>query len=505
MAGRLLFVILVYFFQLYEAQALLPPTLTVYPPMIRETDSVTLHCQTPPSVSVSQCNFYTLSGHTVRVFSCLKTLRGTELLEMSQQRSPAEVQVKCYYAVTFEGSNSPSPHSDTSSITICALPPPTLTMNPPVITETDSVTLHCQTPPSVSVSHCYFFTLSGHTVKVFSCLKTLRGTELLEMSQQRSPAEVQVKCYYAVTFEGSNSPSPHSDTSSITIRDLLPPTLTVNPPVITETDSVTLHCQTPPSVSVTQCYFYTLSGGSIRVFSCLKTLTGTELLLMSQQRSPAEVQVKCYYRDMTKSPESDVSSIIIQTLLPPTLTVNPPVITETDSVTLHCQTPPSVSVTHCYFYTLSGHIVSVFSCLKTLTGTELLEMSQQSSPAEVQVKCYYSIKYGGSNSPSPHCDTSSITIHNIVENESSTTQSIAPSEGTTDIWKFVAAVAGCGVTVGIILLVSAIMCPHRRPVAVPDEVETKVEYSETYHMYIIPEEPADPDLSCKIYSTVQLH
>ncbi|XP_063767283.1 uncharacterized protein LOC134883080 [Eleginops maclovinus] len=95
-------------------------------------------------------------------------------------------------------------------------------MNPPVITETDSVTLHCQTPPSVSVSHCYFYTSSGHTVRVFSCLKTLAGTELLEMSQHRSPAEVQVKCYYTVTFEGSNSPSPHSDTSSITVQGQKP-------------------------------------------------------------------------------------------------------------------------------------------------------------------------------------------------------------------------------------------------------------------------------------------
>ncbi|XP_063767282.1 uncharacterized protein LOC134883079 isoform X2 [Eleginops maclovinus] len=116
MAGRMLFVILVYFFQLYEAQALLPPSLTVNPPVITETDSVTLHCQTPPSVSVPQCYFYTLSGHIVRVFSCLKTLTGTELLEMSQQRSPAEVQVKCFYSVKYGGSNSL--HSDTSSITI---------------------------------------------------------------------------------------------------------------------------------------------------------------------------------------------------------------------------------------------------------------------------------------------------------------------------------------------------------------------------------------------------
>ncbi|KAK1901040.1 Leukocyte immunoglobulin-like receptor subfamily A member 1 [Dissostichus eleginoides] len=321
----------------------------------------------------------------------------------------------------------------------------------------------------------------------------------------------------------------------VILMSLLPPTLTVNPPVITETDSVTLHCQTPPSVSVSQCYFYTLSGGTVRLFPCLKTLTGTELLQMSQQSSPAEVQVKCFYtvkHGGINSPESNVSSIIIQTPLPPTLTVNPPVITETDSVTLHCQTPPSVSVSQCNFYTLSGRIVRLFPCLKTLTGTELLQMSQQSSPAEVQVKCFYTVKYGGSTSP--HSDTSSITIHNTLENESSTTQSIAPSKGTTgwtvvmskntrssssssptpvkaasaEIWKFVAVVAGCGVTVGVSLLVSAILCNNRR--AGPDEVkrqDSKVENSDTYHMYCtIPEEPAASDLMMgKMYSTVQSH
>ncbi|XP_033995004.1 uncharacterized protein LOC117489647 [Trematomus bernacchii] len=308
--------------------------------------------------------------------------------------------------------------------------------------------------------------------------------------------------------------------SEINAQALPPPTLTVNPPVITETDSVTLHCQTPPSVSVSHCYFYTLSGGT-RVFPCLETLTGTELLLMSQQRSPAEVQVKCFYTvkhggSTSLSPHSDPSSITVhnsfhkiqtQAPLPPTLTVNPPVITETDSVTLHCQTPPSVSVSQCYFYTLSGLTVRVFPCLKTLTGTELLLMSQQRSPAEVQVKCFYNVTFEGSNSP--HSDPSSITIYNIVENNSSTTQSIAPSKDSTgltvispyplppvtpakqtsgwtvvmskntgssssssptpvkaasaEIWKFVAVVvAGCGVTVGVILLVSAILCNNRR-------------------------------------------
>ncbi|KAJ4919578.1 hypothetical protein JOQ06_027660 [Pogonophryne albipinna] len=189
----------------------------------------------------------------------------------------------------------------------------------------------------------------------------------------------------------------------------LPPTLTVNPPVITVTDSVTLHCQTPPSVSVSQCYFRTVRGKPAKVFPCRQTLTGTELLQMAERSSPAEVNVTCFYLHVYPSPESDVSSVIIRTLRPPTLTVNPPVITETDSVTLHCQTPPSVSVSQCNFYILSGG-TRVFSCLKTLTGTELLEMSQQSSPAEVQMMCFYTLMLGGIHYPSPHSDTSSITV-----------------------------------------------------------------------------------------------
>ena len=96
--------------------------------------------------------------------------------------------------------------------------PPKLTVNPPVITETDSVTLNCQSPASVSVSQCYFYTLSGGTISVLSCLQTLTGTELLQMAHQRSPAEVEVKCYYTVKTEDIDSPSPHSDTTSITIQ-----------------------------------------------------------------------------------------------------------------------------------------------------------------------------------------------------------------------------------------------------------------------------------------------
>ncbi|KAL7407048.1 hypothetical protein ABVT39_002071 [Epinephelus coioides] len=518
----------------YECDtALPPPELTVYPTVITETDSLTLNCQMPSSVSVSQCYFRTVRGGPAKGFSCLKTLTGSELLKMTRQSSPAEVKVTCFYLHV-----SPSPDSDMSSITIHTLLPPKLTVNPAVITETETVTLSCQTPSSVSVSQCYFYTTSGGPVRVFSCMKTLTGSQLLEMAGQSPPAEVKVKCYYLVTYR-----SPHSDTSSIIIQTLPPPTLTVYPPMITETETVILNCQPPSSVSVSQCYFYTLSGGIVRVFSCLKTLTGSELLKMAHQSSPAEVKVKCAYNVKSQSPDSEASSVTIQTLLPPTLTVYPAVITETETVTLDCQTPSSVSVSQCYFLTLSGGAVRVFSCLKTLTGSELLKMAHQSSPAEVKVKCFYTVKVGERDSPSPHSDTASITIYNVVEKESSmppimptlsmstgladsrthastpvpsvkqTSVSTVGMPSNTDtstsptsvkpasemwIWNIVVAVAGFGVTAGVIILVSAILWIKR--------TGEKCVYTATYHMYAtIADEPPSSDLRDVMYSKVLKH
>lgn len=101
--------------------------------------------------------------------------------------------------------------------------------------------------------------------------------------------------------------------------------------------------------------------------------------------------------------------LIFSALLPSKLRVNPSVITETDSVTLDCQTP-SVSVSQCYFYALSRVSIREFSCVKTLTGMELLEMSSQNAPAEVKVRCYYIVKLGEKDSPSPHSDAASISI-----------------------------------------------------------------------------------------------
>ncbi len=95
----------------------------------------------------------------------------------------------------------------------------------------------------------------------------------------------------------------------------------------------------------------------------------------------------------------------------PELTVNPSTIIETDSVMLSCQTPSTVYVHQCFFNIGNQERVKGIACEKTLTGTELLKMTHQRSPAVVKAACLYTVRLGGSDSPSRYSETSSITIN----------------------------------------------------------------------------------------------
>ncbi|XP_055365027.1 uncharacterized protein LOC129604118 [Betta splendens] len=107
-------------------------------------------------------------------------------------------------------------------IQVQAFPSANLIANKHTITESDSVTLHCQTPSSIAVDQCYFYTDRGQTPKIFPCLQTLTGTDLLSMSRQRPPANVEVKCFYTVKYEDTRYPSPHSDSVSIAVHSQKP-------------------------------------------------------------------------------------------------------------------------------------------------------------------------------------------------------------------------------------------------------------------------------------------
>ncbi|KAM9534906.1 uncharacterized protein ACWYII_039690 isoform 1-T2 [Salvelinus alpinus] len=105
---------------------------------------------------------------------------------------------------------------------------------------------------------------------------------------------------------------------SVTVHDPPPPRLTVSSTVIRERDSVQLNCQTLPSVTMSQCYFY-IEGRCINLpdSSCTQTLTGTELLKRADQTFPAVVKMTCYYavgRSHT-SPFSHPVSVTLQETL----------------------------------------------------------------------------------------------------------------------------------------------------------------------------------------------
>ncbi|XP_029631917.1 uncharacterized protein LOC115208194 isoform X2 [Salmo trutta] len=189
------------------------------------------------------------------------------------------------------------------------LPQPSLTVIPAVIKERDSVQLNCQTPPSVS--ECYFkmegqveFTLPS------PCQQTLTGTLMVRWTGQSSPAEVKIQCQYSAT--GPQFRSIYSEPSTVTIQDT--PQLTVNSTVIRETESVQLSCDTPPSLHVSNCYFYIEVGKNLPDSLCTQTITGTELLKRAGPTFPVVVKVKCYYAvgKSHTSPFSNPVSVTVQ-------------------------------------------------------------------------------------------------------------------------------------------------------------------------------------------------
>ncbi|XP_049893267.1 uncharacterized protein LOC126385540 [Epinephelus moara] len=449
---------------MFQFSALLPPKLTVNPAVITETETVTLNCQTPSSVetetvtlncqtpssvSVSQCYFRIGRGKPAKAFSCLKTLTGTELLEVTHQSSPAEVKVTCFYLY-----GSSSPDSDVSSIIIRTSLPPKLTVNPAVIEDTESVTLNCQTPSSVSVSQCHFYILSEGTAKVLSCLQTLTATELLEMAHQSSPARIQVTCFYTVKIGEFNYPSPHSGTSSITIHSYKPQMSLEH----FDGDHVIFTCSLPgPADHDTKCNLY-FGEASRSVLT--RNISG---------KRTSKNQSFCHDRYSLTAiveKESSVTQTVTTSLMTTGLTVSTP--------------RASTTVTP----VTSGWAVSTPSIAIGFIST-----SVKPAPGSGSEATGWSVSTTGTKE---------------VSNPAT------PQETASEmrIWRFVAVVAGCGVTVGVVVLVSAMLC-KRRTVAGSGEVkrqEPQNENFETYHLYAtIAEEPAASDLKGITYSTVQKH
>ncbi|XP_064857784.1 mucin-2-like isoform X4 [Oncorhynchus nerka] len=229
MAGRLFLLILLFdTFQFLKAKDLPQPSLTLIPAVIKERDSVQLNCQTPPSVS--EC-FFKIEGKVEFTLPspCQQTLTGTLLVRWTGQSSPAEVKIQCQYSA--KGSQFRSIYSELSTVTIQDLPQ--LTVSSTVITETESVQLSCETPPSLPVSHCYFNIEGEKNLPDSLCTQTITGTELLKRSGPTFPAVVKVTCYYTVW---KSHTSPFSDPVSVTVQDLVG--VHISDPTTTQTPSI---------------------------------------------------------------------------------------------------------------------------------------------------------------------------------------------------------------------------------------------------------------------------
>eukprot|EP00063_Salmo_salar_P012908 XP_013987743.1 PREDICTED: uncharacterized protein LOC106565322 isoform X1 [Salmo salar] len=406
MAGHLFLVVLLFdTFQSIKAQGPPLPRLTVSPAFIRESDSVQLSCETSPSVSVSQCYLFTEK----RDFkpSCRQTLTGTELLSWSDQRLPAVVNVRCfYYAI---GSFSPSSDSDPGSVTVQV--PPRLTVSPEVIRDTDTVQLRCHTSQSTSVSQCYFYIEERqHLQQTTSCQQSLTGTKLLEWAGRGPTTKVNMRCIYNAVEMSIYSP--YSDPVSVTLLDVPQPKLTVSSTVIRERDSVQLSCQTPPSVSVSRCYFYT-EGRDPKPSPCTRSLTGAELLSWAGERLSAEIKLRCHYTVETHYPSTHshpAPITILGELQKPDISVNDE---SSHDITIICVLPESVSDGHsCNLYTgdqtqaykeawvrTFNTALSKLFCTFNVTKNDLFRHLQ----LERDVSCDYRVNTG-SHSLSPRSD-----------------------------------------------------------------------------------------------------
>ncbi|XP_049443738.1 uncharacterized protein LOC125895712 [Epinephelus fuscoguttatus] len=245
MAGRLLFVILMYSYREIQVEARLPPTLIVNSPVITETESVTLDCRAPSSVSVSQCYIYIVGRESPTILSCMKTLTGSELLIKANQSSPAEVKVKCFYTVKQGQVDSPSPHSDASSITIQK-------QNPQMSAHFDGefILFTCSLPGSANNNtRCnLYFGEATHPIVTGRIWKTMTSTnqrfcqftvtidDLLR--RLRLVQQSDASCDYTLGSD-PNSLSPRSDRYSLTdIVKKESGTVSTRQPFTTTTDSV---------------------------------------------------------------------------------------------------------------------------------------------------------------------------------------------------------------------------------------------------------------------------
>ncbi|KAG9260666.1 hypothetical protein AMEX_G26953, partial [Astyanax mexicanus] len=301
-------------------------------------------------------------------------------------------------------------------LNVADLPQPELSVSPAVITQRDLVKLDCRAPDNEE-HQCYYYPEGQERKAKLSpfCDLSLTGSELIEWTGRRSdsPEPVYVICYYSNKAKGDTKRSPHSPSAAVTILDQKP---TISVQYDFQGDEFIAVCEIQLSRSVIaefSCQLYTgdlqfLKGESqksgFEKLNCIFTASKNDLF--SRLHLARSREVSCDYSlksdPSTRSPRSD--KFDISDLPQPFLSVSPAVITQNESVELHCGADNREY--QCIFYPKGQDTRTKLSssCQLSLTGSELMWWTRRSSgsPEPVNMICFYSKKATAGSRPSDH-------------------------------------------------------------------------------------------------------
>ncbi|XP_048028156.1 mucin-5AC-like isoform X2 [Megalobrama amblycephala] len=308
------------FLLLMEVQSYKSPAVKVSPEVISESRSVKMICETPAGVTVKQCNFYRNSEQkNIKPSpSCELDLTGAEVLIWAAVKSPASVDINCFYTIHEDGIDKPSSHSPAATVTVLgSLQKPFISYNGddvhPVISCEIPLSVRADFTCSLYTEDVLLYTRVSQTQRRQSgdhyCMFYLSHSELLTRSVN------SLSCDYSLNTEPEIR-SPRSDT--ITVRGLPQAKLTASASVIKETDTVQLSCENTEDLKMEMCYFniYGRESNSKLSSSCQLSLTGSEISIWSEGQS-SSVRITCFYtvkksQVLVPSPHSDPVTVTVQ-------------------------------------------------------------------------------------------------------------------------------------------------------------------------------------------------
>ncbi|XP_051532013.1 uncharacterized protein LOC127428028 [Myxocyprinus asiaticus] len=178
------------------------------------------------------------------------------------------------------------------------------------------------------------------------------------------------------------------------------PNVKVSPDVLTVLRSVQLTCETPPDVTVKQCYFNTQMQTETNVSpSCLLVLTGAEVLLWTDKKSPVSLDITCFYTvneggiDKPSSHSPPATVTVLDALQKPIMSIDD----STAQILIACEISLSVDAAlTCNLYTEDTALAFKSFSLRRQTGEHCVFYLSHSelfkrTVSSRQLSCDYSL------------------------------------------------------------------------------------------------------------------